>query len=92
MRITDKVKLLISLPIFLLLAQNSFGQSQAFGKFIDDYAKKHNFSGTILIQKNSKIGYAKSFGLANRQHRVPNRMETKYKVASITKAFTSVLI
>ena len=78
--------------ICLLFAQNLLGQSAALGKFISSYAKERNFSGTILIEKNSKIGYSKSFGLANRQHKIPNKVETKYKVASITKAFTAVLI
>jgi CubicO group peptidase (beta-lactamase class C family) len=88
----NKSSRLISLIIIALLAQNSFGQSAVFGKFVDSYAQKHNFSGTILIQRNSKISYAKSFGLANRQHRIPNKIETKYKVASITKSLTAVLI
>ncbi len=61
-------------------------------KFIDSYAKEHNFSGTILIQNNSKIGYARSFELANRQLKVPNKNDTKYRIASLTKAFTAVLI
>lgn len=88
----NKMNRLTVIIALFLLVQNSFGQSSSLAKFVDSYAKKHNFSGTILIQKNSKISYAKSFGLANRQHRVPNRMETKYKVASITKALTAVLI
>ena len=34
----------------------------------------------------------KSYGLSNRQLSVPNTNETKYKIASITKIFTSALI
>ena len=87
-----KTSYLILLTVILLIAQNSFGQSAIFVKFVDSYVKANNFNGTILIRKNSKIYYAKSFGLANFPFKVPNRIETKYKVASITKAFTSVLI
>lgn len=76
----------------LLSAQYSFGQSLVLGKFIGSYTKTNNFNGTILIEKNGKIAYAKSFGFANIPFKVPNRIETKFKVASITKAFTSVLI
>lgn len=78
--------------VFLLLARSSAGQAPAYDKFIDGYAKAHDFSGTVLIQKNSEIVYAGSFGMANRQHRVPHKAATKYKVASVTKAFTAVLI
>lgn len=60
--------------------------------FINAYVKKHHFSGTILLHQNGKTSYHKSFGLANIQLNVPNNNETKYKIASITKLFTSVLL
>ncbi len=69
-----------------------FGQSPNLNKYVDSYVKENNFNGTILIQKKSKITYQKSFGYANIPYKIPNKIETKYKIASITKAFTSVLI
>lgn len=83
---------LISITILFLLVQNSFGQSPILNEFVASYAKKHDFSGTILIQRKSEIVYARSFGLANRQHRVLHTLRTKYKIASITKVLTAVLI
>ncbi len=68
-----------------------FGQSE-YDNFITDYVKNHKFNGTVLIQNNSKIVYHKAFGLTNFQLRVSNRTETNYKIASITKLFTSTLI
>lgn len=87
-----KTRCLVLPIVFLLLIQNAFGQPQTLDKFIESYVKAHNFSGTILIRKTQGIRYAKSFGWANRQFKVPNKIDTKYKVASITKAFTAVLI
>lgn len=88
-----KLRRTISLVmILLLLTQGGVGQSPILVKFIDAYVKAHRFNGTILIQKKSKSSYTRSFGLTNRQLRVTNKNETKYRVASITKAFTSVLI
>lgn len=60
--------------------------------FIATYAKEHNFNGTILIQQDGKTSFVKSFGLANIPFKVPNTPGTKYKIASITKLFTSALI
>ena len=60
--------------------------------FIESYAKEHDFNGSILIQKDGEIRYARSFGLANIPFQVPNTLQTKYRIASITKLFTSVLI
>lgn len=60
--------------------------------FIGAYVKKNNFNGTILIAKKSVPVYRQSFGLADFSLNVPNKPETRYKIASITKAFTSVLV
>lgn len=81
------------LPLFLLLLfPHSLLAQPAVESFIATHAAEHGFNGTILIQKGGEVSYARSFGLANIPHKVPNTVQTKYKVASITKAFTSVLI
>ncbi|MCC8424680.1 serine hydrolase [Mucilaginibacter sp. UR6-11] len=84
-------KLVLAFALFALCA-NVFAQSSETGKFIEAFTKKNNFNGTILIEQNSKTIYKKSFGFANLPFKVPTTTDTKYKVASITKAFTSVLI
>lgn len=61
-------------------------------EFIDTYAKQHHFSGTVLLQEHGKVTYEKSFGLASHTFQVPNTPQTRYKIASITKAFTAVLV
>jgi D-alanyl-D-alanine carboxypeptidase len=86
------MKKLIQLIILSILVTQLSGQSPKVDDFIDSYVRDHNFNGTILIHNNSKIIYQKSFGLANIPFKIPNTIDTKYKVASITKAFTAVLI
>jgi len=82
----------VILVLALSLHQNVAAQTQSADRFITSFAEKNNFSGTILIQKSGHLRYAKSFGLANRKFNVPNTNQTKYKIASITKLFTAVLI
>lgn len=82
----------LAVLLFSCLAKLGFAQTRETQTFIESYATEHKFNGSILIQKNGKIGYEQSFGLANFQHKVRNTSETKYRIASITKAFTSVLI
>lgn len=60
--------------------------------FIAAYATEHDFNGTILVQDRGRISYAQSFGRANFALDVPHVRNTKYKIASITKLFTSALI
>lgn len=52
----------------------------------------HNFAGTVLVAHNGTVLDRKSFGLANRPFNVPNSPDTRYRVASITKVFTAVLV
>ncbi|QWF15061.1 serine hydrolase domain-containing protein [Lysobacter capsici] len=60
--------------------------------FVDDYAHQHDFSGSVLIVEHGKPLLARQYGLANRAFAIRNDASTKYKIASITKAFTAVLI
>jgi CubicO group peptidase (beta-lactamase class C family) len=47
---------------------------------------------TVLIAKDDKIIYRKAFGMANLELNVPMKPESVFKLASITKQFTSVAI
>ncbi|NCD70541.1 serine hydrolase domain-containing protein [Mucilaginibacter agri] len=84
-----KVYLIVAIWV---TAQAVVAQPLKVSAFIDSFVVKNNFNGTVLIAKEGVVGYKKSFGLANFQLNVPNNPDTRYKVASITKAFTSVLI
>jgi D-alanyl-D-alanine carboxypeptidase len=84
------MKSFIAALLFMAFTSTLTGQS--VNDFIDSYSKEHNFNGTILIQDTAGISFQKSFGSANFQFKVPNTIETRYKIASITKLFTSVLV
>jgi CubicO group peptidase (beta-lactamase class C family) len=72
--------------------KNVSAQKKSLSAYIDEYAEAHDFNGTVLVQNKGAIAYQQSYGLANRQFVVPNRNDTKYKIASITKMFTAVLV
>lgn len=59
---------------------------------VESYARENDFNGTILVQKGSERLYHAGFGLADRAFAVPADKKTRYKIASITKLFTSALI
>ena len=67
-------------------------QAQSYAYFIDSFARAAGFNGVVLIQENNRLNYQKSFGYANLSWKVAATTDTKYKIASITKLFTSVLI
>lgn len=47
------------------------------------------FSGSVLIATGGKVLLRKGYGYANLEHLVPATAETKYEIASLTKAFTA---
>jgi D-alanyl-D-alanine carboxypeptidase len=59
---------------------------------IESFARDHDFSGTILVQQGDTRLYHDAFGLADRAFAVPADKKTRYRIASITKLFTSALI
>lgn len=50
------------------------------------------FSGVVLVAKDGRPIYQKAFGLASRAWNVPNRLNTRFNLASITKMFTAVAV
>ena len=86
----SKLATLILLTVFL--AGLSFAQETQ--KF-DEYMRKLSdggCSGTVLVGRDGVISYAKGFGLANRELDVKNKVETKFRLGSITKQFTAASI
>ncbi|WP_316805457.1 serine hydrolase domain-containing protein [Pedobacter nototheniae] len=84
-----KILIIILLSIF---SHYTFGQTKKVKELIESYAAEHQFNGTVLIQKDSKVIYHKSFGVAERAFNSPIANNTKYQVCSFTKTFTAVLI
>jgi D-alanyl-D-alanine carboxypeptidase len=66
--------------------------SAALDSLIGGYAREHDLSGTVLVQHGGQRLYQRSFGVAERAFGTPVDDSTRYRVASITKLFTSVLI
>lgn len=48
--------------------------------------------GTIAVAKDSKIVYSKSIGLADIENKIKNSLETKFRIGSVSKIFTAVLV
>lgn len=53
---------------------------------------KNEFSGVMLIKKKGETVFSGSYGYANRGYSIPNRLDTMFPHASVTKLFTSVSI
>ncbi|MBZ5533747.1 MAG: beta-lactamase family protein [Acidobacteriia bacterium] len=50
------------------------------------------FSGAVLIAKDGKVQWQKAYGMANRESKTPNTLDTRFRLGSMNKMFTSVAI
>lgn len=50
------------------------------------------FSGDILLAKNGNPIFEQAYGLADRERKIPNTLQTRFRIGSINKVFTSVAI
>jgi D-alanyl-D-alanine carboxypeptidase len=85
-------KLLAFLALLLMAAAPPPATPTRLAPAIDAFARAHDFSGTILVRARGRTLYGRSFGSADRAFAVPAAADTRYRIASITKLFTSVLI
>src|SRR5260370_37254115 len=61
-------------------------------RYLKPYVETSNFSGTVLIAKKGEVLFHKASGLASIELNVPNDLDTKYHIASVSKTFTAAAI
>ncbi|MBC8180237.1 serine hydrolase [candidate division KSB1 bacterium] len=87
--------LICAVFLFLLFSYCiSFAQNKAdkINQLMHQYEKIGQFSGVVLVAEKGNIIYKKAFGYANMDLDVVNQINTKFRIASMTKAFTAMLI
>ena len=87
--------LLAILSIVAILSPTGFAQSdkaKSIDEFLAPFVKSNQFSGVVLAAENGKIIYEKAFGTANADFKIPNQLNTRIGIASITKQMTGVIL
>lgn len=69
-----------------------FAQKPLYSEIFDYYAAKKNFSGAAIVATGGKIEYLNGAGFANRQNGTRLTAKSKFRICSVTKTFTAVLI
>ena len=77
-----------------LLAPSLFAATHAekIDALLAAYKKQRYFNGSALVAENGKVILRKGYGLANMEWQIPNAPDTKFRIGSITKQFTSMVI
>jgi CubicO group peptidase (beta-lactamase class C family) len=72
-----------------LIGQNVTAELDALAKA---YVAAGKFTGTVLVAKAGKALLSEGYGLANREHNAPNTSQTVFRIGSMTKPFTALLV
>ncbi|WP_316633287.1 serine hydrolase [uncultured Flavobacterium sp.] len=86
---------LIAVCLFVqLFAFNVSAQDKAkqIDQLLTTYNQYGQFNGSALVAENGKVIFKKGFGSANMEWNIPNQPDTKFRLGSISKQFTALLI
>lgn len=80
---------LILVAVSLAQNQDNIGRME---QVVQSYASGKKFMGSVLVARDSKVVFEKSYGSANLEWDIPNSPTTKFRLGSITKQFTAACI
>src|SRR6476646_116237 len=88
--------------LMLLLTASLFGVQACFAQNIEPAAamdremsavyQPENPGAAVVVVKNGQVIFRKGYGMANLELQVPMKPEMVFRLASVTKQFTSVAI
>jgi len=91
-----KVKTFNRSFVFLVLALffGSAASSQTVPEQLEALftSPQYPVNGNVLVAENSKVIYRRSFGFADAKNKLPNKEDSRFQLASITKIFTSTAV
>jgi len=67
-------------------------KAESIDELLTQYKEYGKFNGSILVAEEGKIIFKKGYGFANLEWDIPNDVDTKFRIASISKQFTAMLI
>ncbi len=84
---------ILPLVIVSLLSGEGYSQPAELGTRLDQLvrfeADNNRFMGSVLVVRDDRVLFSKSYGYANIASRTPNAASTRYPIASLTKQFTA---
>jgi CubicO group peptidase (beta-lactamase class C family) len=88
----QKILFFLTLTICFICAPASASNKEKADELIKQALSKGEFSGVVLVEKDGTIVYRTAVGLANRQFGIANDLNTRFRICSVTKQFTAVLV
>ncbi len=85
------------LPVIILAISILQGFAQKFDKskldaYFDKLEQNDKFMGSVAVSRNGEIIYTRSLGFADVENKLKANENSKYRIGSISKTFTTVLV
>lgn len=89
-------KTILTAALLLILSQLGFAQTTFDKVKLDNYfsalEQNNKFMGSVAVSKKGEIIYTKAIGFADVENKAKANEDTKYRIGSISKSFTAVLV
>jgi D-alanyl-D-alanine carboxypeptidase len=59
---------------------------------LDKDSAADKFAGAVMVAKDGKVIFKGAYGMADREKKIPNTLETKFRIGSMNKMFTATSI
>ena len=59
---------------------------------VSEEAERTGFAGVVRVDRAGEIELCAAYGLADRAHRIPNTVDTRFATASGTKGLTALAV
>lgn len=63
-----------------------------FRDTLNQLVEADEFSGAVLVAKDQTILFQQAYGMAHQSDQIPNRIDTRFNLASMNKMFTAIAI
>ncbi len=89
------ITILISALLSVVLAVPSDESRSAIAArmdaFIQKYTELEQFNGSVVVAKGGEVILKQGYGMANFEWQIPNTPDTRFRIGSMTKQFTSMV-
>jgi CubicO group peptidase (beta-lactamase class C family) len=64
----------------------------ALAEAVDAIADENGFAGVVSVDRGGETAFVKAYGLAHRAYQIPNTVDTRFAIASGSKALTALTV
>jgi CubicO group peptidase (beta-lactamase class C family) len=87
-----KKQIFIVTLLFQIFNLNAQNPAEKIDRLMNAYYMNGVFNGAVLVSQQDKVIYKKAFGIADREWDIRVTIDSKFKIASLSKSFTAMLI